>query len=48
MKKLCILFAWTLIDGHRPLIQKDKGCGVMPPVFTSRELGFGFTVDEDT
>ena len=40
--------AWTLPDGSRPLVPKDDGMGLMISAFTSRELGFGFSLDEET
>ena len=41
------LFHWTLPDGSRPLVPKDKGSGVMVSGFTCRELGFGYDVSPD-
>ena len=41
---LFTLLSWTLPDGSKPLVPKDEGDGVMLSAFTSRELGFGFTV----
>ena len=46
-QKLFTLFSWTLLDGAKPLMPKDKGQGVMVSAFTSRELGFGCDVTED-
>ena len=39
--------AWTLPDGSRPLIPKDEGMGLMISAFTSRELGFAYTIPSD-
>ena len=36
--------AWTLPDGSRPLVPKDEGMGLMVSAFTSRELGFGYSL----
>ena len=43
-QKLLTLFSWTMPDGAKPLNPKDEGQGVMLSAFTSRELGFGFSV----
>ena len=38
------LLAWTLPDGSRPLIPKDEGMGLIISAFTSRELGYEYTI----
>ena len=39
---------WVLPNGVKQLIPKDEGQGVMLSSFVSRELGYGFQIDEQT
>ena len=43
-RNLFSLFSWTLPDGAKALLPKDEGQGIMVSAFTSREIGFGFSV----
>ena len=45
-QKLFTLLAWCLSDVTTSLLPKDDGVGLMISAFTSRELGFGFTVND--
>lgn len=46
-QNLFSLLSWTLPDVSKPLVPKDEGGGVMLSAFTSREIGFGFTIPSD-
>ena len=39
---------WVLPNGIKQLIPKDEGMGIMLSSFVSRELGYGFEIDDET
>ena len=45
-QNLTSLLAWTLPDGLKALIPKDNGAGAMISGFTSRKLGFEYSVPQ--
>lgn len=45
-RNLFSLFSWTLLDGSKALLPKDKEHGVMISACTSRETVFDFSLPE--